>query len=484
MSLQTAFRSAQTALSTNAIQTSTVARNVSGANSPGYARKIALVESAYSVSGNTARVSRATDFALQRSALDAGATARGAETIAAALETLQSIFGDPANGASPSARITQLKTALLHAAAAPQDDTGLSAAVGAAQSLASALRDATGAIQGVRNEADRDMAVAVANVNSLLKSFEATNESIVAGQALQRDVTDLQDKRDMLLSDLAKEISISIIPESNGGVSIFTDSGVALFQGAARVVSMETTAAFAPGVEGRAIYIDGVAVTGPAATMRLHGGALAGLEKIRGGISASLQSQIDEIAVGLISAFSQSAASPASTSVRTGLFAWSGSPDLPPHIENGAAWSIRVDASVADDPRLLRDGGIGNDPTYVSNPLGAVGYSSGLYALVDALDAVQSFAAMELPSNLSVMGLAVQSEAWFQGLRQAAADEWTNAGAELTQFEAALSNATGVNIDDQMSQMLDLENSYQAAAKMMATVDTMYAALFNAVNPR
>ena len=32
-----------------------------------------------------------------------------------------------------------------------------------------------------------------------------------------------------------------------------------------------------------------------------------------------------------------------------------------------------------------------------------------------------------------------------------------------------------------MSNMLDIENSYQASAKMMATVDTMYSALFTAM---
>ena len=45
----------------------------------------------------------------------------------------------------------------------------------------------------------------------------------------------------------------------------------------------------------------------------------------------------------------------------------------------------------------------------------------------------------------------------------------------------ALSNATGVNVDQEMSLMLDLEHTYQASARMMKTVDDMMTALLNAV---
>ena len=46
----------------------------------------------------------------------------------------------------------------------------------------------------------------------------------------------------------------------------------------------------------------------------------------------------------------------------------------------------------------------------------------------------------------------------------------------------ALSNATGVNLDDQMSTMLDVEHAYQASAQLMSTVNSMYATLLQAFN--
>lgn len=481
MSLQAAFRSARSALATNAFQTNTLTRNVSGAETKGYARKIALVEPALPGSANAVRLSRATDLALQSAALSARATAQGSDAVAKALDTLQNTVGDASLEASPSARISKLKTALLQAASAPQDRASLAAAVDAAMSLASGLADATSIVQNVRLQADRDMAASVANVNSLLGSYESINASVVSGQANGRDISEALDRRDAILENLAEEISFTTVAGENGDLSLYSDSGVPLFQGTARTVSMEATTAFAAGVVGHAVHIDGVAVTGAAAAMPLRAGALAGLSEIRDAVSVDYQAQIDAVATGLILAFSQTDSSGGAGAARTGLFGWSGGPALPTYGMTGLAAQIRVDPTVEANPALLRDGGIGNDGAYVYNASGSATYSSRLYALVEAIGAPQPFQAPGLPLRLSVADMASQSEAWFESARQNATEQSTQANALLVQTSAAFSNAVGVNIDDQMAQMLDLENSYQASAKMMAAIDRMYAALFGAV---
>ena len=52
----------------------------------------------------------------------------------------------------------------------------------------------------------------------------------------------------------------------------------------------------------------------------------------------------------------------------------------------------------------------------------------------------------------------------------------------MTQTTANLSSATGVNLDEQLSKMLDLEHSYQASAELVTTVKAMLDALLSAVN--
>ena len=45
----------------------------------------------------------------------------------------------------------------------------------------------------------------------------------------------------------------------------------------------------------------------------------------------------------------------------------------------------------------------------------------------------------------------------------------------------ALTSATGVNMDDELSRMLDIEHSYQASAKLISAIDQMFTVLFQAI---
>ena len=51
----------------------------------------------------------------------------------------------------------------------------------------------------------------------------------------------------------------------------------------------------------------------------------------------------------------------------------------------------------------------------------------------------------------------------------------------LTQASAALSNATGVNLDTELTNMLTIESSYTASAKLVTAVTAMFNTLVNAV---
>jgi flagellar hook-associated protein 1 FlgK len=70
---------------------------------------------------------------------------------------------------------------------------------------------------------------------------------------------------------------------------------------------------------------------------------------------------------------------------------------------------------------------------------------------------------------------------WLEGQRSSVSTASTYQSTLLSQATTALSSATGVNIDSQMSQMLNLENSYQASAKLITTIDSMFTSLMSAM---
>jgi diguanylate cyclase len=78
-----------------------------------------------------------------------------------------------------------------------------------------------------------------------------------------------------------------------------------------------------------------------------------------------------------------------------------------------------------------------------------------------------------------VADYANASVSWLQGQNQAS-DSPSYQSALAAQATSALSNATGVNLDAEMTNMLNLENSYASSAKLLTTVTSMFSALLDA----
>ena len=83
----------------------------------------------------------------------------------------------------------------------------------------------------MREKADSDMASAVDTVNSLLTQFTSVNATIVSGTATGADISSAEDTRDSILTQLSQQVGISTVANPDGSTSIYTDSGVTLFQG-------------------------------------------------------------------------------------------------------------------------------------------------------------------------------------------------------------------------------------------------------------
>lgn len=486
MNLSNALSIAQSSLGTVATQSATVSRNIAGLNDPGYSRKTANVVTAFGGSSAVASISRATDKALFANLLRANSAAASQQALADGLNQLDTTTtGDQ----SPSTLLGTFTASLQQSAASPSDASLAQAAVSNAKALATSLNQASASVQNVRTQADAAMAQSVSDINSLLAQFQSVNDTIVKGSNSGADITDSLDSRDQILSQLSQEIGISTVSNANGSMSIYTDSGVTLFQGTARTVSFTPTQPLTAGQAGAAVVFDGVPVTGASAVMGLKSGKLAGLAQLRDSVTVTYQNQLDEVARGLVNSFAETdQSSPATLPPVPGLFTYSGAPVMPATgVNPGLAGSIKINASV--DPSqggtltLLRDGGMGDpgNPAYTHNSTGAASYSDRLQQLVDGLSRNRSFdPAAGAGTSLTLSGYAAASVSWLEGTRQSASSQADYQNTVVSQSTTALSNATGVNLDDQMSALLDLEHSYQASAKLMSTIDSMFNSLLQA----
>jgi flagellar hook-associated protein 1 FlgK len=500
MSLSTAFNVISSAFAANATQTAVVSNNIANANTPGYSTEIANVVTNSYGGADVASVTREANAALLEQVSSSTSQAATQQAISNGLSTLAQTVDDSSsasstsganqNGAAPSAMLANLESALTTYEDSPTSSSAADAAVSAASDLASSLNSASATVTQVREQADQSMAASVSTINSLLSQFTAANNAVVTGLHTGANVSSAEDTRDSIVTQLAQQIGVSTTTAANGSESIYTDSGVTLFQDTPRAVSFTATPTLVDGANGAPVTVDGVPITGPNSPMPIQSGALAGYAALRDTLAPQYQAQLDQIAGGLINGFAESDQLPNPTLPSLpGLFTTSGATSLPAmSATTGLAAAIEVnqnvDPSQGGNLNLLRDGGI-SDPgnpayTYNTTPPSA-SYTGRIQQLIGQINATQSFdPSAGLGSSSSLSDYANASVSWIQGENQQASDSSSYQNALATQATSALSNATGVNLDAEMTNMLTLENTYASTAKLLTTVTSMFSSLLEA----
>jgi len=489
MSLTLGLSSARSSLLVTGDQTSVISRNIANADTPLYSRKTVQVVTMPGSGVRSSTVTRAEEPALFRSVLAANSDSNAQSALLDSLDELNATVNDVELDASPAGLISKLVDAIQSYSTQPQSKLAAEGAVRAARNLSDGLNSAAVVVQSVRRDADAGLTSSVERINSLLEQFDGVNKQIIAGTRSGTDVTDFLDNRDKVLQDLSEHVGVRTLTRSDNDMVIYTDSGVTLFERTARTVEFQPSVSLTPGQPGNAIFIDGVPVTGSGATMPLQSGRIVGLVQARDEVGISYERQLDEIARGLITAFAEADQTGGGAEV-PGLFTYSGAPVMPASgiVLDGLASHIRVNASVdpdqGGDATRLRDGGIA-DPvstTYVYNTTGSASYSDRLNEIITKLTQAQSFdGAAKLTTNATLADYSATSVAWLQEARKVTDNEFQYRDTLYKRSSESHSKLTGVNLDEEMATLLELERSYQTSSKLISVIDSMYSALVSAL---
>lgn len=485
MSLTSALSIAQSALLNTSRQTSVVSRNVADASNPDYSRRTAVVTSS-APGSRVVEIQRAVNEQLFRRNLAATSSWQGQSTLLAGLETLRISVNGVDSASSPAALIGKLQEALHLYSATPSNRTLAENAVEAARQVVRGLNDGSQAIQTFRAQTDQQIAASVTDLNQLLAQFHDANKEVVAATRAGRDASESLDRRDSLLKKISEFVPVSTTTRGDNDMVVMTKDGAMLYEAVPRTVTFQPLAGYSAGSTGNGVYVDGVRIVGGNGANTDAAGSIAGLIQLRDSVAPTMQRQLDEIARGLVITFAETDPSGVQPPM-AGLFTWPGAPALPAAgtLVDGLAGTISVNAAMdsmlGGNPALLRDGGA-NGAAYVWNSSGGASYADHLIALGGRLDAPMAFdPAAGIGSTATIGGYSTNSISWLEGLRKDASSAADAKSALLMHTAEALSNDTGVNIDHEMSLLLDLEHSYQASARLMKAVDDMLSALLAAV---
>lgn len=485
MSLSSAINTAQSSLSNTSTQTSVVSRNISNASNPDYNRRSAILSTTW-YGASVATTQRSQNSALLREGLTGIGQASSQKTLLTGLERLQSIYGGNDYESSPASLLADFRDTLSVYGTKPSESTLAESAVADAMQLAAGLRTASASVQSTRLAADQDIARDVSKLNGLLAEYETANNAIIRGTQSGADINNELDQRDKLLKQISGIVSVSTVTRTGNDMAIYTTDGLTLFEKVPRPVTFVASGGFSAALNGNAIFVDGAPLAAGQGAVTTGSGSLQAHLQIRDEYAPMMQNQLDEIARGLVAVFAETDQSATPTLPdMPGLFTWSGGSvptagTLTPGIAATLMVNPAVRTSMAGNPALLRDGGI-NGAAYVANSTGGASFSALIDSYVQKLDQPMAFdAAANLGSTASLVGFASDSIGWLEQNRSDATNASETKDAYQFRTLEALSNDTGVSLDEEMSLLLELEQSYKASARLLAAVDEMLRALLAA----
>jgi len=450
MALGSALATARNSLRVSSGQMNVVSQNIAGARDPNYVRRTNHTHMLV-YGGVYGTVKREGNPYLLANHLNKTSEAMASNIIASGITQLSNIYAADDFTRSPARLLTEFRDSLQTWYNQFDQSGSGDAAIARAKELALSLNEGSQEIARLRHDADQDIKASVDRVNDLLERFHNVNQMVMQSTATGRnlDAYSYMDERDALVKQLSEEIGIHTVEHKDGSMTIYGMDGSTLYDRKPRQITFTPAAALPAGAEGGAVYIDGVPVTHSSFRDPNGSGTLGGLLKLRDEIAPQYQKQLDEIANALLDGFPE-------------IFE-----DRVPGDTTGLSGQLAVKAALD-----FEKGGNAS----------AIGSRDKVLELVNAFDKTRDYDGNTgISGSLTLLKYADNSLAWIENRRKDATGQAQYRETMYMRSAETLSNETGVNTDDELALMLQLEQSYSATAKIISAVGKMMDDLMAAI---
>ncbi len=317
MGLTQALNSANSGLTATQNGLELISRNIANADTPGYTKKSQnLRNEVLGFSSGGVREldpTRVIDTFLQKQLRNANSLHSATEITEQFLNRVDALIGIPGETNALDSLLNDFSQKLQTLMTAPEDGVRRDEVISSAQVLANQFFSISNGIQDLRQLAEDSIAESVAEINDSLEQLDQINQTLDAAGG--RAPVDVLDERDKFLDRVAQFLEIQVSFADSGRVSVFTKGGNALLEGNARTLDFDQKGA----VNASALYNTdpderGVGTifvrnsTGYAIDLIANGaiksGHIGALIELRDVTLTSVQDQLDEIAHGLATAFS------------------------------------------------------------------------------------------------------------------------------------------------------------------------------------
>lgn len=427
--------------------------NIANANTPGYTREVAQFSanqenfSGGQVTGGGVTldaIQSIRDELLNLQIAQKTSQQSSADTVSASLQQVQTYFTN--TGEDIASTLTAFSTSLSQLSASPTSSSAQQAVISAGQNLVDSFHATANGLMTVQTNADQQVTQTVGEINSLSTQIAQLNQQLSSVPPNGNNGGTLEDQRDQLVQQLSKLVGVSVTQGSSGEV-ITTTNGSLLVAGN-QSFNLQTTT----GTDGFQHVLDS---NGTDITSSTLGGQLGGAIQVRDQTIPDYLNQLNTLATQFASAFNtaQKAGFDSNGNAGQNFFT------VP------ATGSAAAGITAITDPSLIAlsststlpgdDGNVTNLSSVLTSNLSSGKTAAGAYSNL-------VFQVGNDASNASAQSSAV--------------------GQSLQALTNQQGSESGVNIDEETTNLIRYQTAYQAAARIVSTIQQLNTVTINMIS--
>ena len=418
------------------------ANNIANASTPGYSREQAVltedVSNGHGSGVDLQQIQSIRDQVLSLRIAEETGHQSSSQAQSNALQQVQGLFSTSTQGIG--ADFSAFFNSLSQLSTNPTNVPERQAALNASQSLAGDFNQAASTLNTITSGLNQTVTQTVTQINSLTQQIAQLNGQVGILQKEGKDPGVLGDQENELISQLSSLTNVSEIQTENG-LTLTTANGAALVAGD-QSFALQTSTNSSGNVT--------VLSQGQDITSSISGGTLGGTLQVRDNVIPNLSSQLNNLASQFAASINSAQNSGYDLNGKQGQPLFSVTPGA------GAAASLSVTIS---DPNLI-----------AASSDGTAGSNGNIANLL----AVQTTA---LPAGATPGDTYTNLVSQVGNLTAQAQADYSSSSSSLTQLNDQLGAISGVSIDEETTNLVNYQRSYEAAARVVTTVDALTQAV-------
>jgi len=328
------------------------------------------------------------------------------------------------------------------------------------QTLARTFNTMSANLHQIQLDYDRTIVGTLDEINGLSRQIVDLNDKISQVEISGQNSNDYRDQREQLLKELASLIEINTYENEQGQVTVLAGNGNPLVQ-SPQAYELSTVT----NVDGLqdVVWMDRNGTTIDI-TASIGGGELKGWLDVRDGFSQDYLDRLDALAGAMIAEVN---------AIHQGGYGMTIDPGTGAPVTGQPFFTGTSATTMAIDPAIVAD----------VNRIAAATTAATVPG-----DNRNAVALANLQGQLTMNGGSTTFDNYYSALASGVGNDVRNASANheyedamITHLENYRESVSGVSLDEEMVNLVKFQHAYEAAAKLITTVDDMLSTVLNMV---